>query len=333
MAVTYAWRLDANKFAYILGPNNEEGYLTESPLVGDELSVVANTANERFGEEGSLGITGYNKAYNAMLEKIKDTWPDLQYADILSADVYYNVDSMICADLKGVGIRGVKYLGVCPVNEWDPNKPSWYTDIEQYDCINIQGKFSVYGIYMEDQEINETTTPENIFAVYNGANGAAADGGDSTLTLTQRVDNIIDSLNDIERRIGDLEGQMKSIQDILGYYGDISGWTTRIAENTENIYKLSGMTVNQTSVNLGNLQNQINDINIAVEAIRNGDAGTGPNIGTGGASFSAYDGAEVRLVGTDGSKLYELTNGSIKATYSNIDGIKAPAFYQEGEEL
>ena len=93
------------------------------------------------------------------------------------------------------------------------------------------------------------------------------------------------------------------------------------------------MTVNQTSVNLGNLQNQINEINIAVEAIRNGDAGTGSNVGTGGASFSAYGGEEVRLVGTDGSNLYELTNGSIKATYSNIDGIKAPSFYQEGGDL
>ena len=30
MAVTYAWRLDANKFAYILSPDGEEGYVSQT---------------------------------------------------------------------------------------------------------------------------------------------------------------------------------------------------------------------------------------------------------------------------------------------------------------
>ena len=78
MAVTYAWRLDANKYAYILSPgdgltpNQRYGYVSETTLVGDDLNTVAQTANSWFGENGSQGFSGYKQAYNAMIEKIKN---------------------------------------------------------------------------------------------------------------------------------------------------------------------------------------------------------------------------------------------------------------------
>ena len=60
MAVTYAWRLDANKFAYILSPEEgligEEryGYVDNHPLIGEDLTLIAQTANEWFGEDGYM---------------------------------------------------------------------------------------------------------------------------------------------------------------------------------------------------------------------------------------------------------------------------------------
>jgi hypothetical protein len=51
MAVTYAWRLDANKFAYILSPDGEEGYVSDAPLSNEDLAKVAQKANQIFGED------------------------------------------------------------------------------------------------------------------------------------------------------------------------------------------------------------------------------------------------------------------------------------------
>ena len=174
MAITYAWRLDANKYAYILGPNNEKGYASNNPLSGDQLASVAKTANERFGEEVKSGFTAYVEAFNAMKTAIKTQWPDenVENYDLLSADVYYNVDASTCADLRGVGIRGIRYLGTCDRDKWDPDKPSWNPQAKPSAWSQIQGKFSVYGIYMEDQydddgKLSDNPTPENIFAVYN----------------------------------------------------------------------------------------------------------------------------------------------------------------------
>ena len=74
MAVTYAWRLDADKYAYIVSPKGEDGYVSESPLASTDLNTVALTATQMFGENGTRGISGYNEAYKAMLEKISDKW-------------------------------------------------------------------------------------------------------------------------------------------------------------------------------------------------------------------------------------------------------------------
>ena len=145
MAITYAWRLDANKYAYIIGPKGEYGYASSVPLSGNELATVAKTSNELFGEGGSEGFSGYTEAFNGMLKAIQDKWEkeDVKYYDLLSADVYYNVDAATCADLRGVGIRGIRYLGVCDVNSWKPENPSWDPTVKQYDAANIAGKFSI----------------------------------------------------------------------------------------------------------------------------------------------------------------------------------------------
>jgi hypothetical protein len=87
MAVTYAWRLDANKYAYLIDPTAtgdtiEYGYASNAPLNGTQLATVAETCNNLFGEGGSLGFTGYTEAYNAMIEKIKTEWGKAQFYDL-----------------------------------------------------------------------------------------------------------------------------------------------------------------------------------------------------------------------------------------------------------
>ena len=77
MAVTYAWRLDANKYAYILGPNNEVGYVSASPIVGDALNTIAATANERFGEKVVDGFTKYKRV--GVIKPIKNKIWDNRY--------------------------------------------------------------------------------------------------------------------------------------------------------------------------------------------------------------------------------------------------------------
>lgn len=324
MAVTYAWRLDADKYAYIVSPKGEDGYVSESPLASTDLNTVALTATQMFGENGTRGISGYNEAYKAMLEKISDKWDGLQYADILSADVYYNVDATDCADLRGVGVKAIRYLGACDANKWDPVNPSWNPSIEQYDCGNIQGKFSVYGIYMEDQEITSNATPENIFAVYNGANGENADGSASTATLEAKLNSEIKrSVDADEGHNQQLQALQKKVDDLdsLGSASGVQALSARVAAlETENA-TLKGK--------ISTLEGKIKELSDAIDAINDKNEGNTGSTGSGGASFGTYNGETVQLVGVDDSNiLYKLPS----ATYSNTDGITASAFYQEGDE-
>lgn len=325
MAVTYAWRLDANKYAYIVSPTGDYGYVSDSPLVGDELNSVALIANYLFGEgKDSKGLGEYTKAYKEMVEKIKkkEEWGNAQFYDLLSADVYYNVDSFYCADLRGVGIRGIRYLGACDANKWDPVNPSWNPIIQPDDTDDLAGKFSVYGIYMEDQEINSNTTPENIFAVYNGTNGTNgtnADGSASTADLERDLNKEIErSIAADEKHNDHLQALQKTVDDLnsLGTSGDITTLVARI-ETLEDENKKMKNTISGLTAAIEKMQEAIDNI-----LDPSGGGGT-----TGGASFAFYNGEEVHLVGTDGTNLYELSTDNSAATYSD-SGITALSFYQ-----
>lgn len=217
MAVTYAWRINANKYAYILSPDGDKGHVSDYPLIGDELSSIALMANDRFGEGGDEGFEGYKDAFDEMIRKLGNT-----AYDFLSADVYYTVDSTDCANLRGVGIKGIAYLGGWHAkDQWDSKNPIWNTEIPE----GTQGTYGVYGVFMEDQEITlpispDTTkiTPEQIFVVYNGMNAKGVETGNSPYALQSEVDDKFKELtNEIDRLKDEnvkLENDFKSLMGI-----------------------------------------------------------------------------------------------------------------------
>ena len=151
MAVTYAWRLDTNKYAYLVPPvpfedivendedsgfSNEEwyayGFLSNTPLTDYFMRNVGTTAENTFGqtEDGDSNLSLYERAFEVMLAKVKKAsenkywqrlngddddelvdWRGMSGVDLLSADVYYNIDAKECADLRGVGIKSIQFLG------------------------------------------------------------------------------------------------------------------------------------------------------------------------------------------------------------------------------
>jgi hypothetical protein len=52
---------------------------------------------------------------------------------MLSADIYFNVDAAQCADLRGVGIKGTKYLGSIPKTTYVTNN-----SITQEEIIGVE---------------------------------------------------------------------------------------------------------------------------------------------------------------------------------------------------
>ena len=343
MAITYAWRLDANKYAYIVSPTGVEGYATDTPESGDKLATIAKTANEWYGEGGSKGFSGYTAAFNKMKTAIKNKWgnSDVEYYDLLSADVYYNVDAATCADLRGVGIRGIRYLGVCDVDSWKPENPSWDPTVKQYDATNIAGKFSIYGIYMEDQyendDLSKNPTPENIFAVYNGSDGAAADGGDNTATLTAKLESEVKERKEKDSKhssdIAKLQQQVDSLSKVSG---------GSIVDLVEQVDELYNQCIDDTSdkylkIRVAELEAQVSELNKLVQQFLNPDSGTGTG-GTGNATISyseLNEGEYGIVVADDGSKLY-----CVEGIYVNVEGegegkkisLHAPGFYQTDEE-
>ena len=330
MAVTYAWRLDANKYAYLIDPNGGEngtttyGYVSKSPLNGTELASVAETANNRFGVDAEDGFAQYKIAFDAMVQKINDEWGDegAQFYDLLSADVYYNVDASHCADLKGVGIRGVRYLGASA--KYDPLNPIWDPSIKQDDTNELAGKFSIYGIYMEDQDYekdNVTLSPENIFAVYNGSNGRTIEGDMGTSELQNKLEKEIARSTSVDTEhseaIVNIKYQLEQLTQLDG--GDFSGLLERISKLEEYNKELKAT--------LETMEKNIEDLQAALEAIQNPDNNTGGGVEGGGntnVSIKEYGGGEVSLVGVVGSELYILPD----ARYEN-GNITATAFYQE----
>jgi hypothetical protein len=326
MAVTYAWRLDANKYAYLVDPEKGEyGYVSESPLNGTQLATVSKTCNERFGEDGYLGFSGYKIAFEAMVKKINNKWKSdgAEFYDLLSADVYYNVDASYCADLRGVGIRGIRYLGAS--KEYDPNNPSWNPSIKQTNTTELAGKFSVYGIYMDDQNGDETDgiSPERIFAVYNGADGTNAEGNFGTGTLQEMIEAEQKTRAAADTEHGAAISQLRKDVDLLTGLqgGDLSSLMDDLKGLKDRVTTLEN--------NKANLESQINELRAELAAIKNPTNGGGgvnnPTTGGGSVTIEDYYEGEVMLVGVgDDDVLYKLPR-------MHYDGgkVTATSFYQE----
>ena len=328
MAVTYAWRLDANKYAYILSPDSgltgekRYGYANSSPVVGDSLNMIATTANEWFGEGGKYGFSGYKKAYDKMIEAIKDEWgEETQYYDLLSADVYYNVDSTNCAELKGVGIKGIKFLGTASVESFNINNPTWNTNGK----VSDPGVFLVYGIYMEDQDDDPSkVTPENIFVVKNGTNGTNADGSSSTADLETKLNNEIkrstDADNEMSANISRLTQKVNSLDALNG--GDLSDIISSISSLLTRVSTLE--TDNRE------LKRRVKELEDWVSSNEDGGSGndntTTPDVGLAAIEqLSDFDSTGYRFVLTDGTNLYYENK---KMAFCQQGTIFANAFYQ-----
>lgn len=329
MAVTYAWRLDANKYAYLIDPTVtgntiEYGYVDDAPLNGAQLASVAQTCNTLFGEGGSRGFTGYTEAYNAMIEKITNEWGNAQFYDLLSADVYYNVDASQCADLKGVGIRGIRYLGASTA--YDPENPSWDPSIKQTNTTGLAGKFSIYGIYMDDQDYEwddgSTLTPERIFAVYNGKNGTDLNGNLGTAELEAMIRQ--------EKQRSEAEDSTHS-NNIAMLRNDVdklkqldTGGLLVIDERVRELERENEIL----SATIKDLNDTVTKLAADLEAIKNPSNGGNNNNPSSGSEveLSEYPGGLVYLVGADQKTdtLYKLPY----ATYSDGD-ISSVAFYQK----
>lgn len=273
MAVTYAWRLDSNKFAYIVPPydltgntvSDEYGFLSETPLTDYFLRAVSTTAESKFGKNGTQGLSGYTEAFAAMEQKIAEAattsghtqtgkdvpkietfsgWTGMEKADLLSADVYYNVDSEDCADLRGVGIKGTRYLGAFPsINSGvDPEDIMFNTTLG----AGMEGYTDVYGIYLTDDDTT-SSAPEYMFVVRNGEKGEKGDKGDP-LVIT---DDIRASLT-TKSEFNALSGTVSTLETAVDSLNDAMASLT-------NAYKTISLdNVNNLTVMVSNLQRQIN---------------------------------------------------------------------------
>lgn len=301
MAVTYAWRLDSNKYAYILPPydlkactgpkteNNPEaeysleyGFLSNTPLTDYFLRAVGTAAEEKFGKNSKGGLASYQTAFDAMLAKISgaangiltqigkneittiSNWKGMNNADILSADVYFNVDSENCVDLRGVGVKGARYLGSIPGSTYINDKSVGETSgkdlavgldylasgttttvdvmlsdgtVTDKDIIvqaGIPGFTDVYGIYLEDNLEDEDTvsgttqTPEYMFVIRNGKDGARGEKGPA-YQITDGVKEGLAKQKDLEVLSGTvttLKNEVERIDDnvktLTQYYNTIS---------------------------------------------------------------------------------------------------------------
>jgi hypothetical protein len=291
MAVTYSWRIDTNKYAYLLPPmplevsnirssgykNNDwknYGYLSDVPLTDFFANNVAKAANQQFGEGSDGGLSGYTKAFEVMEQKINAAMSDsgyyqklsgstgvdsfewkkdgLESVDLLSADIYFNVDASECADLKGVGIKGIRYLGSKTgmtyvsntideeVTGVDLDNLSYIPvgNVVSYSYINsngdlqtasnvqikpgIPGFTDVYGIYMDDQtdsegNIGNNTTPESIFVIRNAKDGARGDAGNNGTNGTNSETEYLEALQK------KLNNTLTSIQKIIDEFNAFAG--------------------------------------------------------------------------------------------------------------
>lgn len=314
MAITYAWRIDSNKFSYIISPDstNEDayGYLSRTPLIGDSLLNVKKNAEFAFDPTMTDGAVNYLKAFNKMVSKIKAEW-GLDEIDLLSADVYYNVDASECADLRGVGIKGIRYLGAA--TEVDNNgKPIAFSPNVSLTLTNedgvvipnpmIGGKFSVYGIYMEDQydkdgNLKANFSPENMFLVYNGANGLQGEGGEDISKSLEAYVN--EKINDVQTDILDINEDIIDLNNKIELVSDFATFESVINTIQELQTTISGLTKSNQE-----LLGRINELEDELETIKDSNVGDGGEE-TGGSNITIGEYVPTKtvyLVGIDDSQ-------------------------------
>ena len=348
MAITYAWRIDSELFAYIVPPASKTdeqgyGYISKTPLIGEDLLSVKNQAEWEFGPDTVDGSINYLRAFNEMVGKLKGGPWYMDNIDLLSADIYYNVDASECADLRGVGIKGIRYIGAATEVDsngkpiaFSPNVPLTITNDDGVVIPNpmIGGKFSVYGIYMEDQYDNDgniktNVSPENLFLVYNGANGLQGEGGENIYDsleeyVDERIDSVDEQITEINNTIDQLEDKIELVSDFATFENVI--YTLQALQAT-----ISGLT----SAN-EELLERVEELEDELEAIKNPDVGDGGNTSEGSnVTVGEYDpNVDVYLVGIDESNtLYKIDRAKVDNYDIVINGdIYAKAQYK-GEKL
>lgn len=331
MAVTYAWRLDSDKYAYIVPPYTlqsvsentslDYGFLSKSPLTGYALRNVAEAAETQFGKDSDGGLSAYTTAFAEMeakinlaasseyrqtlsggTEEIFSGWTSLQNADLLSADVYYNVDSTDCADLRGVGIKGTRYLGsitgqtyaggemnILTVGGVDTDNMSYIAagakikiGSTEYEVRpGMAGFTDVYGIYLTDNMDDDDTnkTPEYMFVIRNGMNGPQGPEGkpllidDSAVTETLVTKEEFTELQTVVSGYSEQIRQMnENLRRLTDYYNTIS------LDNVNNLMVM----VSRLQQQMASMQEYIFNLNVTLEGVY--DDG---NEGGGGTSITA----------------------------------------------
>jgi hypothetical protein len=333
MAVTYAWRLDSDKYAYIVPPYTlqsvssgtslDYGFLSKSPLNGYALRNVAESAESMFGKN----LSAYTNAFAAMKTKIDlastdvytqtltggteevfSGWTILQNADFLSADVYYNVDSTDCADLRGVGIKGTRYLGAFPSLNGgvDLQNLTFDTTIR----AGMQGYTDVYGIYLTDNieengEVRDTTNaPEYMFVIRNGEKGERGEQGPVVDVSDSAVTQNLVTKN-----------EFNNLQSQVAYKTDLDGINNTLEQLTRHYNTISLDNVNTLMVMVSNLQNQISRLqdyifNINIEVNNNSGGGDNPIVPGGNVEI-----VPLGRIGDDYND-YEPESGNV----ANIEG-------------
>lgn len=318
MAVTYAWRLDSDKFAYIVSPSGVNGYVSDVQLTGSDLKRVAETAENRFGNGGSYGLSGYTQAFIEMERKIATKWPNLEYADMLSADMYYNVDAQNCADLRGVGIKGTMYLGSLPNPEdggIEPTNVSYYASGASINNVTIlpglPGYTDIYGIYLTDQiedekDVEEAakSAPEYMFVVRNGKDGV--DG-----TVNGEGSELIEKLRN------EFLGLIEGLQDeIINLKLDVSNLTDRVTILENYIEESYPDAEWKTKVD-GDIKTISDKVDIIEDKIDNFQPGTGSGGSTGGGSITIKP-LSGESTGTNTTPYYILVSNTSKSENMDI---------------
>lgn len=360
MAVTYAWRLDSDKYAYILPPyplkeagvSSTYGFLSKSPLTGYALRNVAESAETQFGKDSEGGLNAYTTAFTIMEAKIKAAassgytqtleggteevfsgWGNLQNADLLSADVYYNVDSTNCADLRGVGIKGTRYLGSFPSSLNGVN-----IDNITYEAGGTAGKMGytdVYGIYLTDNiEDNgtvtgTTNTPEYMFVIRNGEKGEKGDTGPAINIKDSGVTEALvtkDEFNDLTKNVA-YKTEIENINKTLGDL--VTAYTESIS--LDNINSLQVM-VSRLQQQMASMQEYIFSLKVTLENAYDDSNG---NSGGGTAITAVPLGIVKDLDGNEIHNDYEFTgttveDGNIEGWERNMRDISSKKFHLLG---
>ena len=206
MAVTYSWRITPNIYAYITDKDGLEPFVSEiGPVDSAENKSIAAQAKIKYADDSTNGLKKYIADFAKMESKIRET-TGLANIDLLSAEMYYDVDSAACATLKGVGIAGIRYIGAITSLDANAGGPNDWNDVVQLLDSGVErgipGNTDVYGIYMADDDslTNDNkdddyqTIPEEIFVIRNGKDG---------IVDNERLDNVEAQVNSIEENTND----------------------------------------------------------------------------------------------------------------------------------